>query len=141
MSLKKFAQNSTVLAAIVSSAWAMANNMNTTLGNTYQPSRRPQNVKVDYLPKESVTVQVPISIPVSVQNSIPAPISASVQKRTEENKCLEGKVSSSKPIAVSQKGIDLVKGFENFRAEKYLCPANEWTIAYGHKIKENENLV
>ena len=32
----------------------------------------------------------------------------------------------------SQKGIDLIKEFEGFRARAYLCPANVLTIGYGH---------
>lgn len=32
---------------------------------------------------------------------------------------------------VSQVGIDLVKAFEGFRADAYLCPAGVWTIGYG----------
>ena len=33
--------------------------------------------------------------------------------------------------AVSQDCIDLVKFFEGFEANAYLCPANVWTIGYG----------
>lgn len=29
------------------------------------------------------------------------------------------------------KGIELVKAFEGYRAEAYLCPAGVWTIGYG----------
>lgn len=29
------------------------------------------------------------------------------------------------------KGIELIKGFEGYRAEAYLCPAGVWTIGYG----------
>lgn len=32
----------------------------------------------------------------------------------------------------SQKGIDLIKEFEGFRARAYMCPANVLTIGYGH---------
>ncbi len=35
-------------------------------------------------------------------------------------------------MKTGQKGIDLIKSFEGFRAEAYLCPANVWTIGYGH---------
>lgn len=33
---------------------------------------------------------------------------------------------------ISQKGIDLIKEFEGFRAQAYKCPAGVWTIAFGH---------
>ena len=29
-------------------------------------------------------------------------------------------------------GINLIKTFEGFRTESYLCPAGVWTIGYGH---------
>lgn len=32
----------------------------------------------------------------------------------------------------SKLGIDLIKHFEKERLEAYLCPANKWTIGYGH---------
>lgn len=32
----------------------------------------------------------------------------------------------------SQQGIDLIKKWEGFRAKAYLCPAQVWTIGYGH---------
>lgn len=32
---------------------------------------------------------------------------------------------------IGQKGLDLIKRFEGFRAEPYLCPAGVWTIGYG----------
>lgn len=36
------------------------------------------------------------------------------------------------PRPVNQAGVDLVKHFEGFRADAYLCPAGKWTIGYGH---------
>lgn len=33
---------------------------------------------------------------------------------------------------ISQTGIDLIKEFEGFRSNAYLCPGNIWTIGYGH---------
>lgn len=33
---------------------------------------------------------------------------------------------------ISQKGINLIKKFEGLRLDAYLCPANVWTIGYGH---------
>ena len=35
-------------------------------------------------------------------------------------------------MRTSQKGIDLIKEFEGFRKEAYLCPGLVWTIGYGH---------
>ena len=34
-------------------------------------------------------------------------------------------------MKVSQECVDLVKFFEGFEANAYLCPANVWTIGYG----------
>lgn len=36
------------------------------------------------------------------------------------------------PRTVNQAGVDLVKSFEGFRADAYLCPAGKWTVGYGH---------
>ena len=35
-------------------------------------------------------------------------------------------------MKTSQKGIDLIKKFEGCRLKAYKCPANVWTIGYGH---------
>jgi len=39
-----------------------------------------------------------------------------------------------------QKGIDLIKYFEGKYLKAYLCPANVWTIGYGHTgdVKSND---
>lgn len=34
-------------------------------------------------------------------------------------------------MKISKAGIELIKFYEGFRAEAYLCPANVWTIGYG----------
>ena len=34
--------------------------------------------------------------------------------------------------SINQRGLDLVKRFESFYSEAYLCPAGVWTIGYGH---------
>lgn len=34
--------------------------------------------------------------------------------------------------AINQEALDLVKSFEGFRKDAYLCPAKVWTIGYGH---------
>lgn len=35
-------------------------------------------------------------------------------------------------MRISKEGIDLIKKFEGFREDAYLCPAGVWTIGYGH---------
>jgi len=37
-------------------------------------------------------------------------------------------------MRLSQRGHDLIKRFEGFSANPYLCPASYWTIGYGHVI-------
>jgi len=41
---------------------------------------------------------------------------------------------------VTQNCVDLVKHFEGFKANAYLCPANVWTIGYGRtrNVKEGD---
>jgi lysozyme len=34
-------------------------------------------------------------------------------------------------MKIGNKGLDLIKHFEGFRSQAYLCPANVWTIGYG----------
>jgi lysozyme len=40
-------------------------------------------------------------------------------------------------MQISQKGLDLIKRFEGFRAKPYLCPAGVPTIGYGSTYYEN----
>lgn len=35
-------------------------------------------------------------------------------------------------MQTSQRGLELIKNAESFRAYPYLCPANVWTQGYGH---------
>lgn len=35
---------------------------------------------------------------------------------------------------INEKGLALVKEFEGCKLEAYLCPANVWTIGYGHTL-------
>lgn len=49
----------------------------------------------------------------------------------------EGWLPLTKPpdaegMTTSDKGIELIKQFEGFRNQAYLCPAGVWTIGYGH---------
>lgn len=39
----------------------------------------------------------------------------------------------------TQEGIDLIKKYEGFSSEVYLCPALKATIGYGHLVKEGES--
>lgn len=36
---------------------------------------------------------------------------------------------------ITHNGLALIKQFEGFNAEPYLCPGGYWTIGYGHVIK------
>ena len=48
------------------------------------------------------------------------------------------KVSQTRVSQLSSKGLTLIKQFEGFRPEAYLCSAGCQTIGYGHIIKEGE---
>lgn len=41
---------------------------------------------------------------------------------------------------ITEQGLSLIKTFEGFRAEPYLCPAGYWTIGYGHLLRAEEGL-
>lgn len=41
-------------------------------------------------------------------------------------------------MRTSEQGIALIKKFEGFSAEAYICPAGKTTIGYGHVIKATE---
>ena len=41
-------------------------------------------------------------------------------------------------MEASKKGLDLIKEFEGFRSETYICPTGHPTIGYGHKLKPGE---
>lgn len=38
---------------------------------------------------------------------------------------------------ISEQGIALIKKFEGFSAQAYLCPAGKWTIGYGHVLPQH----
>lgn len=42
-----------------------------------------------------------------------------------------GEAPATVPSSVPAAAVDMVAGFEGFRAEAYLCPAKVWTIGYG----------
>ena len=35
---------------------------------------------------------------------------------------------------INERGIEIIKGFEGFSSEPYLCPANVWTVGYGATV-------
>ncbi len=37
--------------------------------------------------------------------------------------------------------LDIIKHFEGFRSKAYLCPANVWTIGYGHTEGVKKNMI
>jgi len=37
---------------------------------------------------------------------------------------------------INQEGLDLIKEFEGFFSDSYLCPSGVWTIGYGHTGKD-----
>lgn len=39
-------------------------------------------------------------------------------------------------MKTSEAGLSLIKKWESFQPRPYLCPANYWTIGYGHLIKD-----
>lgn len=45
-------------------------------------------------------------------------------------------------FAISDRGVELIAGFEGCRLEAYRCPAGAWTIGYGHTagVKEGDTL-
>lgn len=45
-------------------------------------------------------------------------------------------------MKTSDKGLDLIKSFEGLRLTSYLCPADVWTIGYGHTrgVKPNQTI-
>ena len=38
-------------------------------------------------------------------------------------------------MRISARGLALIRHFEGFSATAYLCPANLWTIGYGHVLR------
>jgi lysozyme len=40
---------------------------------------------------------------------------------------------------ISRQGLDLIKHFEGFRAEPYICSGGERTIGYGHIIRAGDS--
>ena len=45
------------------------------------------------------------------------------------------------PKHTSKTGIDLIKRWEGWRSKAYKCPANKWTIGYGHTKTARRGMV
>ncbi|MBO5281965.1 MAG: N-acetylmuramoyl-L-alanine amidase [Lachnospiraceae bacterium] len=45
-------------------------------------------------------------------------------------------------MAISDRGVELIAGYEGCKLEAYLCPAGVWTIGYGHTagVKQGDRL-
>lgn len=45
-------------------------------------------------------------------------------------------------MQISDKGLSLIKRYEGLRLKAYLCPANVWTIGYGHthQVKKDDEI-
>ena len=43
-------------------------------------------------------------------------------------------------MKTSEIGLNLIKHYEGYRSKPYLCPANRWTVGYGHLIGDGLNL-
>jgi len=41
---------------------------------------------------------------------------------------------------MTETGLELIKDFEGFQSEPYLCPGGYWTIGYGHVIHARDRL-
>ncbi len=46
-----------------------------------------------------------------------------------------------KPTKTSLKGLALIKKWEGLRTNAYLCPANVWTVGYGHTRTARKGLI
>lgn len=49
----------------------------------------------------------------------------------------ESSVVPAGEMSISDKGVDLIAGYEGCRLEAYKCPAGVWTIGYGHTAGVN----
>ena len=60
-------------------------------------------------------------------------------ERAKKQKALEEQKAS---MTISQDGIDLIKSFEGCKLTAYQCPANVWTIGYGHtaNVKQGQTI-
>lgn len=48
-------------------------------------------------------------------------------------------MTEQKPQRTNDRGIGLIKSFESFSPQSYICPAGKPTIGYGHVIGPGEN--
>ncbi|MGK7949886.1 MAG: lysozyme [Xenococcaceae cyanobacterium] len=52
-----------------------------------------------------------------------------------------GEIKEDTSMSTSQTGINLIKRWEGFRSNAYLCPGNVWTIGYGHTATAKPGMV
>ena len=52
---------------------------------------------------------------------------------------VEQEASDEGQMKTSKIGLQLIKKWEGFRSNSYLCPANVWTIGYGHTTTAKPN--
>ncbi|MEL6438694.1 MAG: lysozyme [Cyanobacteria bacterium J06621_8] len=45
---------------------------------------------------------------------------------------IDNEANNESLMRTSENGVNLIKRFEGFRAEAYICPGGKWTIGYGH---------
>lgn len=45
-------------------------------------------------------------------------------------------VLSASAMNISENGLNMIKKFEGLRLKAYKCPADVWTIGYGHTVAE-----
>lgn len=43
-------------------------------------------------------------------------------------------------MKTSEKGLEIIKRFEGLELKSYLCPANVWTVGYGHTKTAKEGM-
>lgn len=44
-------------------------------------------------------------------------------------------------MRISEKGLNLIRKYEGFRAKAYLCPAGKLTIGYGHVLNKKDGIL
>ena len=54
---------------------------------------------------------------------------------------LDAAIRGSTTRQIGQKGLDLIKRFEGLYLRSYKCPADVWTIGYGHTKNVNGNQI
>ena len=77
------------------------------------------------------------------RKDVNAAMSGAVSVRTAPEAAVPMQKAPDAPVApmgemfISDKGVDLIAGYEGCRLEAYKCPAGVWTIGYGHTAGVN----